>query len=66
MDDTLRNYTQTADYPDNQPVSRPEGLEHTTSPPANPVVALSIVLLVSFSLWWALWLVISALISALS
>ena len=61
--DALRHGAYSADYLRRERISRPDRLENRTTVPLNPVVGWSIALLVSFALWWGIWLAVSALVS---
>jgi hypothetical protein len=62
--DALRHGTYSADYLRRERISRPDRLQNRTIVPLNPVVGWSIALLLSLSLWWGIWLAVSALASA--
>ena len=65
MANTLRPGTHPAADARHEGILRPGQSEHETPEPLNPVVAWSLILLVSLLLWWGLWLAISLLVSAL-
>jgi hypothetical protein len=61
---TVSQYRNPADYRrDHDAITRPDRSERETT--LTPLAALVIITLVSIGLWWAIWLAVSSLASAL-